>query len=1203
MATRYWVGGAGTWDASTTTHWSTNSGGAGGASAPTSADDVILDDNSGTGTVYATSAASCNNFTVTATQALTFNFQNGVNIYGSISLPVGGSVTFVDYGKSYFKATSTGNTIDLGNKTFGDMFFEGTGSWTLARAITSNTINHYSGTLNTANFACTLYGLKSIGSTTRTLNLGSSTINLMWNGTCLDISGTNLTFNSGTSTINFNNTGNGFSQSANFGGNTYYNVTAVLYQQGSSFEITSGGAFNNFSISTSSGGVDGFYNITLDDNFTVNGTLTTNSNSYRRIKFCSNIVGTRRTITLANAPSLPWTAFQDITIAGAIAPWTAPFGLWNLGNNSGVTFNTSPAYWVGSSGNWHDGTHWSLTSGGTPAGAVPGPNNNVWFNNSSGSSINCNITSSPTAYCNVFDASASTNISSMYGPLTIRADMTLSSSGDYTGFYPTFATVDTARGLNFNGRTVRAMTFNGTGGWIFQSAVTTNDSGVDGIDLIQGSLNTNGYAVTLAGPFNSTGSATRSLTLGASTITAGNGWMISGTTNFTLNAGTSKLVFTNQFGATAQFGGLTYYDFQYSPASVSNTTGLYISSGGTFRNFTCSKTSPYAYGFTINLRDNLTVTGSLSLSGERGEVRVFLRSDTIDVKRTVSAGSVSLTDVDFYGIAATGAATWSGTRIGNATNNTNITFTAPKTVYWRYAYDAHWLTGGSYPTWSTTSGGTASSFATPLPQDTAVFTNSYPNANSNITINTPYVPTLDLSQRTIGMNLVDWTDQILLCGNFVTSSSVGTPATSATFVGSGKTLSGNGNFNFSSKISSLASLTASLTGTVSSIENNGVLNLGSNCSIFQLALGPSSVLNFGTYKITLMGNNTTTFQGNTTQTITGTPVIDIVPSYNSGANSPIQIRASNPTEANSISFNVKSTSYVSGVQIDGNVKNIDCTGSSQPLYLNSTIYGNLTLDSTTTLMGNTVTFASTSGTKTITTNGKVFNFPITFNGVGGTWQLQDNLTQGSGYTTTLANGTLNLNSKTFTCGTFTTGSGTKNVTFNGGTLLVTASGSAFNNANPSGFSTTAGTGLGKISMNGISSKTFVGGGSTYNCIVENASSPELIISGNNTFQTISNSVSPTTFNFTSGSTQNIANWNINGAAGNLVTIKSTSTTNHTLNYIGTGTVSTNYLNITRSTANPNMTWLALNSVNSGYNSKWYFNKFFSGSGLFFGSNF
>ena len=45
MANRYWVGGAGNW--SSTTKWSTTSGGASGASVPTSVDDAIFDANSG----------------------------------------------------------------------------------------------------------------------------------------------------------------------------------------------------------------------------------------------------------------------------------------------------------------------------------------------------------------------------------------------------------------------------------------------------------------------------------------------------------------------------------------------------------------------------------------------------------------------------------------------------------------------------------------------------------------------------------------------------------------------------------------------------------------------------------------------------------------------------------------------------------------------------------------------------------------------------------------------------------------------------------------------------------------------------------------------------------------------------------------------------------------------------------------------------
>jgi len=51
MANRFWVGGTGTWNTTSTTNWSATSGGAGGASAPTSADTAIFDAASGGGTV------------------------------------------------------------------------------------------------------------------------------------------------------------------------------------------------------------------------------------------------------------------------------------------------------------------------------------------------------------------------------------------------------------------------------------------------------------------------------------------------------------------------------------------------------------------------------------------------------------------------------------------------------------------------------------------------------------------------------------------------------------------------------------------------------------------------------------------------------------------------------------------------------------------------------------------------------------------------------------------------------------------------------------------------------------------------------------------------------------------------------------------------------------------------------------------------
>lgn len=51
MANRYWVGGTGTWNSVSTANWAATTGGASGASAPTSDDIVFIDANSGGGTI------------------------------------------------------------------------------------------------------------------------------------------------------------------------------------------------------------------------------------------------------------------------------------------------------------------------------------------------------------------------------------------------------------------------------------------------------------------------------------------------------------------------------------------------------------------------------------------------------------------------------------------------------------------------------------------------------------------------------------------------------------------------------------------------------------------------------------------------------------------------------------------------------------------------------------------------------------------------------------------------------------------------------------------------------------------------------------------------------------------------------------------------------------------------------------------------
>jgi hypothetical protein len=113
------------------------------------------------------------------------------------------------------------------------------------------------------------------------------------------------------------------------------------------------------------------------------------------------------------------------------------------------------------------------------------------------------------------------------------------------------------------------------------------------------------------------------------------------------------------------------------------------------------------------------------------------------------------------------------------------------------------------------------------------------------------------------------------------------------------------------------------------------------------------------------------------------------------------------------------TVAISGSNILGT---LDFTGFSGT-FTNAvrTIFGNLVISSGMTLTAgaSNTTFAATTGTQQITTNGKTIDFPVTFNGVGGTFAFQDALTQGSTRAFTITNGTVQLKAGvTSTVGSF-----------------------------------------------------------------------------------------------------------------------------------------------------------------------------------------
>lgn len=256
-------------------------------------------------------------------------------------------------------------------------------------------------------------------------------------------------------------------------------------------------------------------------------------------------------------------------------------------------------------------------------------------------------------------------------------------------------------------------------------------------------------------------------------------------------------------------------------------------------------------------------------------------------------------------------------------------------------------------------------------------------------------------------------------------------------------------------------------------------------------------------------------------------------------------------------------------------------------------YGNFSFGSGVTTTGaGRLTFSNRS-TKTINSNGISFTQDIYIDAPGGGIQLlTNNWTIAATQRLTFSQGTLNLNGLVLSTGQFYTDVGTKNITFNGGTLTCTAASvNAFNNAVPTGFTTTAGTGTGTISMTAATSKTFVGGGSTYNCTLNQGGAGTLTISGSNTFTNITNTVQPNQITFTAGTTNTFTNFSLSGTAGNLISLRSSSAgTRYTLSD-ASGLISVSYLDIQDSIATGGATWQSLltnGNVNSGNNLGWIF---------------
>lgn len=429
---------------------------------------------------------------------------------------------------------------------------------------------------------------------------------------------------------------------------------------------------------------------------------------------------------------------------------------------------------------------------------------------------------------------------------------------------------------------------------------------------------------------------------------------------------------------------------------------------------------------TVNKSDiNLSLSGSPTFAGAFTLTTgtVTLGSDTLTIQ-TFSSSNTN-TRVIAFGTGKI-ALTGNGATIWSMATATGFGYTGTSAVNCTYSG----ATGTRTISHGSTAGGAESnavSFNITAGTDTVTITSATGSSIKDL-IFTGFAGTFTVGTRAIYGDFTLSTGMTLTAGTNVTT--FGKTSGTQKITTNGKTMDFSvtfdgvgGTFQLQDNLAAGSARTVTLTnGTLDLTGNSGNWTL--SCGTFFSASSNIRSVAFGSGNITVVGNSASVFEMNTATnfTYTGTPTINATYSGSTGTRT-IRIGSlAGGTEANAMDVNISAGSDT--VNLTGVWRNVSFSGFSGTLS-NQTrnVYGNLTLSTGMTLTAGTsaTTFSATSGPKTITSNGKTMDFPITFDGIGGEWSCNDALTLGSTRALTFSNGTLKLKAgATSTVGSFVT---------------------------------------------------------------------------------------------------------------------------------------------------------------------------------------
>ena len=731
MADRYWVGGNGTWDASTTTNWSATSGGAAGASAPTTADNAIFNGSSGTGTVTINAGATCLNLDASAVTANTkFNGQAVLAAQGNVTFAA--AATYITAGVSInftgavaapiLNCASTNFLSAINNlKTSGTLSIAtsscvcNTFGQNVATAITTlsanlTCVNFYLGygtfnvnasTLTVSNYAsdydASVSEPRSLVLTTGSINFGTNitTTNLdqiTWN---IGLYG-GYTFTRGTGSVIVGSTTAQATAAYFYTANaTYYDLlfqgTQTLVEGnitctgsgGAGLRITSPAGINHeFILSPTS------TNSVTAGTFSIVGNSTNN-----RAYVVSDTLGSPVSINVTGTSTRTLTNVDLQDVAFTFGSSLTGTSIGDCGGNSGVTVTTPLTSYAKTAApsNYSDAIWFSATNGGGSAQRAPLPQDNAIFDSNTGSSVitvdgktlGKNITT--TGYTGSFAYSVSNPINTV-----------VSMYGSYAG---TGSLLDSIFALRIAGRANVSIPAASPSGYLVIDTfgfTATMSGAINNSSLIiyahGGTFDTAGYSITassisledttfgnLVKLIGVNTSTSKALNLNASivnltVVSYGVAFSIPYTTA-TLNAGTSTINVVPS-GSLTSAGFLTanntFNNLTVTPNSSMNFFGI-TGLTPTFSSISCI--TDYKLDFSFN---GTTLTcGSLVLRGKKG-AGIFVGKGSSPVGTfTLAIGSnVTTTYTAFRGVIKSGASTFTAKNVADLGANTGITFTS-----------------------------------------------------------------------------------------------------------------------------------------------------------------------------------------------------------------------------------------------------------------------------------------------------------------------------------------------------------------------------------------------------------------------------------------------------------------------------------------------------------------------------------------------